>query len=163
MGKKTGPNPTDRGKLGTKRSLLSDGHGIPLALAVAGANIPDFQLVAETLDALIPDRPPPGPGHEQNLCLDKGYDYDLARQVAYDAGFITHTRKRGETEPPPNPLEPEKVPRRWPVERSHSWLNRFRRILVRWEKRADTYLAMLHFACAIITWGQVWGQADLLG
>ena len=53
--------------------------------------------------------------------------------------------------------------RRWPVERGHSWLNRFRRILVRWEKRADTYRAMLDFACATITWGQVWGQADLLG
>jgi hypothetical protein len=42
--------------------------------------------------------------------------------------------------------------RRWVVERTHSWLNRFRRVLVRWEKRADTYLAMLHFACSLVTW-----------
>jgi transposase len=42
--------------------------------------------------------------------------------------------------------------RRWVVERTHSWLNCFRRILIRWEKRPDTYLAMLHLACGIITW-----------
>ncbi|WP_407655818.1 transposase [Azohydromonas lata] len=42
--------------------------------------------------------------------------------------------------------------RRWVVERAHSWLNRFRRILVRWEKRADTYIAMLHLACGLIVW-----------
>jgi hypothetical protein len=42
--------------------------------------------------------------------------------------------------------------RRWVVERTHNWMNRFRRILVRWEKRADTYIAMLHLACGILTW-----------
>jgi putative transposase len=39
---------------------------------------------------------------------------------------------------------------RWVVERTHSWLNRFRRILVRWEKKAENYIALLHFACALI-------------
>ena len=48
--------------------------------------------------------------------------------------------------------------RRRVVERTHSWLNRFRRILVRWEKRADTYLAMLHLACGLITWRAAWGH-----
>lgn len=70
-----GPNPTDRGKLGTKRSLLTDGRGLPLGLAVAGANVIDFKLLEQTLDAAVVPRPNPTPAQPQHLCLDKGYDY----------------------------------------------------------------------------------------
>lgn len=73
--------------------------------------------------------------------------YELAAEFA----FTTHIRSRGE-EAQALKREAGFRARRWVVERTHSWLNRFRRILTRWEKRGDTYLAMLHLACALITW-----------
>lgn len=63
--KKTGRNPTDRGKRGVKRSLMTDGNGLPLALVVAGANTHDIKLVADTLDALQTGRP----GKRLRLCM----------------------------------------------------------------------------------------------
>jgi transposase len=105
----------------------------------------------QTLEALATARPQPSPEAPQNLCLDKGYDYDEPRALAQEFAFTLHLRTRGEE------LR-EKVrhigakARRWVVERTHSWLNRFRRILIRWEKKPENYLAMLHFALAIITW-----------
>src|SRR5947208_2888912 len=71
--------------------------------------------------------------------------------LAYAFGFTVHVRGRGE-EAQASKREAGFRARRWVVERTHSWLNRFRRILTRWEKRADTYLAMLHLACGLITW-----------
>jgi putative transposase len=135
VGKKVGPNPTDRAKLGTKRSLLTDGRGLPLGLAVA--NVIDFKLLEQTLEATLVSRPAPTLTQPQNLCLDKGYDYDGPRQLAYDYGLTAHIRRRGEDRTA-SPVHPSK-PRRWMVERAHSWLNRYRRILVRWEKLAITY------------------------
>lgn len=150
MGKKTGPNPTDRAKCGTKRSLLTDGNGVPLAIAVDGANRNDFKMAHETL-ALVNERPPPTPRTPQHLCLDKGYDYEEVRSLAVAFRFTAHIRSRGE-ERKAIKRRARFVARRWVVERTHSWMNRFRRILIRWEKRADTYVAMLHLACAVITW-----------
>lgn len=158
MGKKTGPNPTDRGKAGTKRSVVTDGRGVPLGLVVAGANVLDYKVLSETLESVPVLRPLPSPEHPQHLCLDKGYDYDGPRRIAYDARLTLHLRRRGE-EAKPTPEHPDHKPRRWVVERLHSWINRFRRLLVRWEKYEETYEAMLHFACGIIAWE----QASLLG
>ena len=150
MGEKTGPNPTDRGKRGTKRSLLTDGRGVPLGLAVDGANKNDHKLMRETLEAIPVQRPAPTAEAPQGLCLDKGYDYDEPRALAAEFGFTLHLRTRGAE------IEAKRhagaKARRWVVERTHSWLNRFRRILTRWEKRPDTYLAMLHFALGLICW-----------
>jgi len=89
-GKKTGKNPTDRGKLGVKRSTLVDGRGVPLAVAVAGANVPDGKLVAETLEAIPTERPEPTPQEPQHLCLDKGYA---------GAPVDGEVRERGGTQP----------------------------------------------------------------
>ena len=72
-------------------------------------------------------------------------------ELAAEFGFTAHIRSRGE-EKKLLAREAGFRARRWVVERTHSWLNRFRRILTRWEKRADTYLAMLHLACGLITW-----------
>ena len=79
------------------------------------------------------------------MCLDRGYDYDEVRELLAEFGFTAHIRGRGE-EARALKHEAGFRARRWVVERTHSWLNRFRRILTRWEKRADTYLAMLHLA-----------------
>jgi hypothetical protein len=80
--------------------------------------------------------------------------YELAREF----GFTAHVRGRGE-EAQTLKREAGFRARRWVVERTQSWLNRFRRILVRWEKRAHTYLAMRHLACGLITWRAAnWGR-----
>ena len=95
-GGKTGPNPTDRGKSGVKRSLLTEAGGIPVGLAVDGANRHDMKLVRATVDSLPVPRPPPSPEHPQGLCLDKGYDFDEVRRTLDEFGFTAHIRSRGE-------------------------------------------------------------------
>jgi len=149
-GPATGPNPTDRGKKGTKRSLLTEGAGIPIGVAVDGANRHDMKLVEPTLETIVVDRPEPTAEEPQHMCMDKGYDYDEVRNILQEWGYTAHIRGRGEEK-----QEKKNIPgyraRRWVVERSHSWLNRFRRLLIRWEKKVENYLAMLHFACAWIT------------
>src|SRR6266508_2206625 len=103
------------------------------------------------LDAIRIERPTPTAASPQGLCLDRGYDYPEVYELADEFGFTAHVRGRGE-EAQAIKREAGFRARRWVVERTHSWLNRFRRILTRWEKRADTYLAMLHLACGLITW-----------
>ena len=149
MGKKTYPNPTDRAKGGVNRSLLTEGHGVPVGLVVAGANRPDMKLVEETVDSLIVKRPRPTKTRPQGLCLDKGYDYAAVREIVQEFGFTAHIRARGEEAQAINRQAGFKA-RRWVVERTHSWMNRFRRVLIRWDKKVENYLAFLHFACALI-------------
>lgn len=151
QGKKTGPNPTDRAKSGAKRSVLTEANGIPLGLAVAGANTVDFKLARETIESIPIRRPRPTRDDPQGLCLDKGYDYGEVDALVDEFSFTGHIARRGQ-EPKKVKRNARRKARRWVVERTHSWMNRFRRILIRWEKRADTYVAMLHLALALITW-----------
>ena len=148
-GKKTGPNPTDRAKSGVKRSLLTEGHGVPVGLVVAGANRPDMKLVKDTVDSVVVKRPRPTNKRPQGMCLDKGYDYKEVRETLQEFGFTAHIRARGEEARALKRHVGAKA-RRWVVERTHSWMNRFRRVLIRWDKKVDNYLAFLHFACALI-------------
>jgi putative transposase len=133
-GAATGANPTDRGKQGTKRSLLTDGAGIPLALIVDGANRHDVRLLSATLDGLVISRPEPTPEQLQHVCLDAAYDCTPAYQGLLARHYQPHVRSRGEEK-----YEKEIIPgyraRRWVVERTHSWLNRSRRLLVRLSRR----------------------------
>jgi transposase len=108
-----------------------------------------MKVVRPTLDTLVGARPEPTEEKPQGMGLDKAYDYDEVRAILDQFGFTAHIRSRGE-EVQALTREAGKKARRWVVERSHSWLNRFRRILVRWEKKAEHYLAFLHFACALI-------------
>ncbi len=158
MGEKTGPNPTDRGKSGVKRSVLTDAQGIPVGLAVDGTHRHDMKLVRATVDSVPVQRPAPSPEQPQGLCLDKGYDFEEVRQTIQEFGFTAHIRSRGE-EAQAIKREAGFKARRWVVERTHSWMNRFRRILIRWDKSADNYIAFLHFACALIAFR----AAGLLG
>ena len=96
MGKKTGRNPTDRGKMGTKRSVLTEGHGIPLAVAVDGANRHDMKLVEPTLQAMVVERPEVTDENPQNMCLDKGYDYPQIHELVAEWKYIPHIKARGE-------------------------------------------------------------------
>jgi putative transposase len=147
VGKKTGKNPTDRGKLGVKRSTLIDGRGVPLAVAVEGANVPDQKLAAATLDAIPVERPDSTPEEPQHLCLDKGYAGEPVDRQARKRGYTPHVPCK--TNQIPKPKHRGKA-RRWKVERTHSWLNRARRLLIRWEKKVVNYLGFLHLQFAIV-------------
>lgn len=94
-GECTGANPTDRGKKGTKRSLMTDGKGIPLAVTTDGANRHDKMLVKGTLDSIMIKRPDPEEV-KQNMCMDKGYDYPDIRDLVEEYGYTAHIRTRGE-------------------------------------------------------------------
>lgn len=123
---------------------------MPVGLAVDGANRHDMKLVRETIESIPVRRPRPTRKKPQGLCMDKGYDYDEVRALLKEFGFTAHILARGE--------EAKKIKkhvrfkaRRWVVERTHSWMNRFRRILIRWEKKPENYFALLHLVCAVIT------------
>ncbi len=158
-----GPAPTDRGKQGTKRSILCDRRGIPVALVIEGANRHDMKVVAATLDAQSHERPEPTVHQPQNLCLDAGYDYDVMYADLYLRGYEPHAPlnphnhqwyQQAQPEIFANNLEPTKEPKRWVVERLFSWLNRSRRLLIRWEKLSAPHEAFLKLACALICFHQ---------
>lgn len=153
-----GKNPTDRGKQGTKRSLLTEGGGVPIGAVAEGSNRNDFKLLRETIESIAIERPRPTAEREQGMCLEKGYDYDEVREILAEFGFTAHIRARGE-EAQAVKRQAGYEARRWVVERTHSWMNRFRAILICWEKKAANFLALLHLSCAYITFK----QAGLLG
>lgn len=109
-----------------------------------------MKLTKATLESIPVERPRVRSYWRQNLCLDKGYDFDEVRGLAKEFGYTTHIRARGEEAAEIKRGARFKA-RRWVVERTHSWMNRFRRILVRWEKKPENYLGMLHLVCAVIT------------
>jgi len=120
-----------------------------VGLVVAGANRPDYQLLKATIQSLVIKRPCPPKKRPQGMCLDKGYDYAEVRATLQEVGFTAHIRARGEEAQMLKRHAGAKA-RRWVVERTHSWMNRFRRVLIRWDKKGENYLAFLHFACALI-------------
>ena len=122
-----------------------------MGVAVAGANRNDMKLVRETLESIPVERPDPASDGEQGLCLDKGYDYDEVRAIVEEFGFTAHIKARGQ-EAQEVKRSARKKARRWVVERTHSWMNRFRGILIRWNKKPENYLAMLHFVFALIAY-----------
>ncbi len=124
-----------------------------LGVAVAGANRNDHRLVQATLDSTPEGAPAPSPAIEHGLWLDKGYDYDAVYGVVRRNGLVPHIVPRA-TEREWLARIPGYRARRWPVERTHRWRNRFRRILVRWEKQGENYTAMLHLSWAFIAFKQ---------
>lgn len=131
---------------------MTEGKGVPLAIVISGANTHDVKLLEETLGGIVIFRPLPTPENPQNLCLDAGYTG--YKETVEKYGYISHIRPRGEEK-----LEiernPDFLPHRWVVEVCHSWLNRFRKLLVRYEKKANNYLALVQFACALISWRKI--------
>lgn len=129
-----------------KRHLLTDGRGVPLAAVLSGANVHDKWTLAETLDSVVL-RAGPWPRRPEHLCLDKGYFFRDCEALVRRRGIIPHIRPKGE---PPLIGRVHGRPRRWVVERTASWHNRFRALLIRWERKACNYLALVHLACALI-------------
>jgi putative transposase len=129
-GKKGGKNPTDRAKPGTKKSQLVEADGGPLRAVIAGANVPDFKLLDETIRAVVVERPDPEEV-EQHLCLDAGFDNDSTREVVAAHGYVGHTRP-ARSGPRPRRRPGRRKARRWVVERTLAWLSKCRALLVRY-------------------------------
>jgi putative transposase len=145
-----------------KGSLLCEGKGIPLGIEHDGANLNDHKLARVTLDSIPIARPEPTPERPQGLCLDKAYDNNEVRELLAEFGFTAHIRCRGE-EAKALKQEAGFRARRWLVERTHSWLNRYRALLIRWSKKPENHLALLQLACALITWKTLTAAAQLPG
>lgn len=126
---------------------MTDEAGIPLAVMIAGANVPDAQLAMPTLDA-VPLRAHGRPRRPLELCLDKGYDYPRVDKGLARRRVHGHIARRGQK---PKPLPRWKKPRRWVVERTNAWHNRLRGLLVRWERKGAHYLALCLLGSVLIT------------
>jgi len=111
----------------------------------------DFKLLRATLESIVIERPDVTVDAPQGLCLDKGYDYPEVYELLDELGFTGHIRSRREEK---KQLERDVGfrARRWVVERTHSWLNRFRGLLVRWSKKPENHRALLQLACGLVTW-----------
>ncbi|WP_115617498.1 IS5 family transposase [Chromobacterium vaccinii] len=145
-GQGTGPNPTDRGKCGSKRHIIVDRRGLPLALSITGANRHDSMVFETLVDAIpavpgLPGRPRQKP---YKLYADKGYDYRRCREHLSRRGILVRIARRGVE-------SSERLGRhRWVVERTHSWLAGFGKLRIRFERRLDTHYALLKLAFSLI-------------
>jgi transposase len=145
-GEHVGANPTDRGKPGSKRHVLVDTNGIPLALLLSAANVHDSRLFEPLLDAVPPIRQCAGRPRRRpsKLHADKGYDYDRCRKAARRRGITPRIARRGID-------RSERLGRhRWVIERTLAWFARFRRLTVRYERRADIPGAFQLLAAGLI-------------
>jgi putative transposase len=142
------------GKKGRKRSLLVDGRGLPLSIAVSGANVHDSKLLDRTLAQIVVKRPEATQAQQQYLCLDAGYVGYPVRKIARKHGYYLRVKSRAE-ERLLKYRYPDSKPRRWVVERTHSWLNRYRKLLVSFEKTEASYIALLQLAAAQTCWRQI--------
>jgi putative transposase len=132
---------------------MTEAGGVPVGLAVAGANEVDFKLARRTVESVPVPRPAPTKTKPQGMCLDKGYDYLEVWELLEEFGFTAHVAIRGGDEGSQAVQRKARhKARRWVVERTHSWMNRLRGVLVRWAKKPQNYLAQLHLACAVITY-----------
>jgi transposase len=147
-GLQAGPNPTDRAKRGSKRHLICDGRGVPLAIHLTGANRNDSQQALALVDAIPGLQGERGhPRHRPDCVLgDRGYDAESIRQRLRVRHIVPFLAMR-------NTEHGSGLGRwRWVVERTFAWLNQFRRLRVRYEKRADIHEAFLSLGCALICW-----------
>lgn len=145
---KLGPNPTDRGRAGTKIHIIVDQKGIPLGIETAGANVHDSRLVGSTIET-IPVEPKDKLQGLPNLCMDKGYSYKRVELEVEQYGYNHHIRRIGE-EKFTATGEKTHPARRWVVERTFAWLKGFRSLRTRYTRKGENFLALLKFACGII-------------
>jgi putative transposase len=146
--KKVGQNPTDRGKKGSKESVLVDGDGGPLGAVLAAANVNDHLLLRETIEAIVIERPEPTPEAPQHLCLDADYDNPATREVIAEAKYTPHIVPKDKARRSKVRAAGSK-PRRWVVERTLAWLCKCRGILVRYDKKDENFLGLIQLACAL--------------
>ena len=130
-----------------------DARGVPLSLVGSGANRHDSYLLRPTLEGIVYPRPAPESGCIETLCADAAYVGFPAQAASRIHNYQLNVKtRRQESEEKQN--HPEYRARRWVVERTHSWLNRFRKLLVSFEKTEPSYTALLSLAAALICWRQ---------
>ena len=132
---------------------MTEARGIPVGAVTAAANRNDCTLCRATIESVALDRPAPTSEQLQGVCLDKAYDSADIRATLHEFAFTAHIRRRGE-EIRELRREDGERPRRWVVERIHSWINRYRGLLIRWSKKAENHDALLAFCLSLITWQQ---------
>ena len=150
----TGHNPTDRSKLGSKRHILTDKYGIPLSVIITSANTHDVTVAIDTVDSMVLKRSSYklNDRKKQNLCLDKAYHSKEVEQEIINRGYIPHIRHRREEEKLFHRTHPA---RRWVVERTNSWHNRFRKLFTRYEKKDENYLGLVQLANSLIVYRRI--------
>lgn len=167
----TGNNPTDRSKLGTKRHILTDKKGIPLSVVITSASTHDIKLVIEVVNNVVIKRPSSKYRNrkrririQQHLCLDKGYNSEHQEQELIKRGYVLHIPSKKKKKGSNNGkdvtqraiLNVKKYsPKRWVVERTNSWHNRFRKLFTRYEKKSENYLGLVQFSCCIIIYRKI--------
>jgi transposase len=166
----TGNNLVDRSKLGTKRHILTDKNGIPLSAVITSANKHDIKAVTDVIDNSVPHRPFESSfskkktrrqnRQQQHLCLDRAYSPKSTENEIINRGYVPHIpykRKRGQ-------IKKEKTSKkqysyaknkRWVVERTNSWHNRFRKLFTRYEKKVENYLGLVQLSCSIIIYRKI--------
>ena len=127
--------------------------GVPLSLAASGANVHDVKLLEPTLDRMVTSRPEPTAEHPRHFRADAGYKGQAALETVQALDYQPHIKQRKE-EAEAKRTQPGWKARRWVVKRTHWWLNRFRKLLVSFEKTEASYVALLSLAAALICWRQ---------
>ena len=149
--KENGPNPTDRAKPGVKDHVLTDGRGVPLSVVVTAANVNDGPVLPELISNYVVVRPKPSTKHPQHLCLDAAFDNVPVHRIVMVENFQGHIAPRkGRDESLPLPAGGQA--RRWVVERTHSWHDRFCRLVVNGAKTTESRYAFLCLANALIAY-----------
>jgi transposase len=128
-----------------------DRQGIPLAILLTAANVNETTMLEPTIDAIQPIKGPTGRPRKRpdKLHADKGYESKKNKAALRKRGIAPRIARKGVE-------SKQKLGRhRWVVERTHSWLNRYKRLKVRYERRADIHEAFLKIGCALICWNFV--------
>ena len=129
--------------------MLVDGRGVPLSIVVTGANRHDVSQLEAVLAGIMVKKPNPPKRRHKHLCADAGYTGAPAMKIILAHGYIPHVKGRRQ-EAAELKDTPKKKARRWVVEVAHSWFNRFRKLLVRYEKLDRSFIALNHIAAAIM-------------
>jgi transposase len=170
----TGNSPTDRSKLGTKRHILTDKNGIPLSTVITSANKHDINTVTDVMDDAVINRPFESSfskkktmwqnrkqqQQQQHLCLDRAYTSKSTENEIINRGYVPHIpykRKRGQKkeEKINQKRHSSSKNKRWVVERTNSWHNRFRKLFTRYEKKVENYLGLVQLSNSIIIYRKI--------
>ena len=156
---------------------MSDGSGLPLSLVVTGAQVHDSQVLADLLEArllpaievetvpAVPLASVEGPPTVPRLSLDQAYRGEACADAAAQHGYLAHLAAPGYVggKTPPDGHPDRQPARRWVIEPTHSWFNRFRRLLIRWDKRVEAYLGFCCLAAVLIVYKKIRRRRVLLG
>jgi transposase len=163
-----GNNFTDRSKLGTKRYILTDKNGIPLSAFITSASTHDIKAVTDVIDNTVIKRKPTSSyfakkkrTKHHHLCLDRAYSSKSIEKEIIKRGYVPHIpykRKRGQQQQNVKTSKKNNLyakNKRWVVERTNSWHNRFRKLFIRYERKMENYLGLVQLSSSIIIYRKI--------